>query len=644
MITDKISNALLLLSKKQKLLFVLMVDTSCIFLSVILAFYLRLGVLPDFTSLNFFAGYATVKAFLWSVFFCFPIFIYSGFYKVVFRYFDANSAITCMKSIMFYGAIYFLFLILTQIKGIPRTIGIIQPMILFLLIAGSRYFGSRLAPEIKRGKIKTKRPPLNCLVYGAGVSGRQVTTMLASAKDLRIVGFLDEDKSLHERNIGRFPIYSPEKIKKVILDFNIKIVLIALPETSKLKKNAIIGSLSKHDLIVRDLPRYSDIAQGKFLLSHIFSPSDDEILRRKKVKPNQSLMTKDVTGKSILITGAGGSIGSELCRQIIQLNPESIMLLDHSEFALFKINAEIEEFKNSTKNAVNVKPVLASITDQHRIQQVFRSADIDTIYHAAAYKHVPIIEDNIFEGIKNNFFGTMNLIESSIAYDVEKFVLVSSDKAVRPSNIMGASKRLAEMGIQAYSSEECKTIFAMVRFGNVIDSSGSVLPIFREQINSGGPITVTHKDITRYFMTIPEASQLVIQAGALTNLTENYETSAPLYVLDMGKPVRIYDLAKRLIRLTKTTTSSSNGQKEDIEIKITGLRPGEKLHEELLIGGKVRNTKHPKIKVTNEEFLTFKELLQFKQKLENAIQENNEKLVVQLLKKTVNGFHRTSQM
>ena len=380
---------------------------------------------------------------------------------------------------------------------------------------------------------------------------------------------------------------------------------LALPNEGRRRRSEIVASLAGSGLSVRTLPSYSDLVQGRVNVSEVRDLSVDEILGRVAVDPDQSLMQHDIVGNAVLVTGAGGSIGSELCRQIILNRPSVLILLEQTEFTLYQVYEELKEYlaKVSDQRRCELVMMLGSVTDTAKISSILQAYNVTTIYHAAAYKHVPIVEENPVEGVRNNILGTYAVAQTACELGVKKFVFISTDKAVRPTSIMGATKRLAELVLQALDQQQKQTAFAMVRFGNVLGSSGSVVPLFRQQIKAGGPVTLTHKHATRYFMTITEAAQLVIQAGAMTTASTEKPTGAPVYLLDMGNPIAIFDLAKRMIELSGFTIFDEMHCRDgDIEIKEIGLRPGEKLHEELLIGGITRDTPHPKIKVADEEF------------------------------------------
>jgi len=410
--------------------------------------------------------------------------------------------------------------------------------------------------------------------------------------------------------------------------------LLALPSITRQKRNQILNDLNKHRVIVKTLPSIQDIVDGRVSVSDIKDLTIDDLLNREQIKPNLELLSKNITSKVVMVTGGGGSIGSELSRQIIKLNPKKIILIELSEFALYKIN---EDLKNINKS-INIIPLLINIQNKKKIEQVFNTFNIDTVYHAAAYKHVPLVEENITESVKNNVFGTFILAEAAIKYNISNFVLISSDKAVRSTNIMGATKRLAEICVQSlYNNEDNQSKFAIVRFGNVLESSGSVIPKFKSQIKEGGHVTLTHPDVTRYFMTITEASQLVIQAGAMAEKCE-------VFVLDMGQSIKIKDLINKMIKLSGLSIKDDKNLEGDIEIKITGLRPGEKLYEELLLGDNPQKTYHEKIQKAQDPFIPFNKLKIDLDHLSNLIEENKVEKVKHMLSNLVTSYHSNSEI
>ena len=598
---DKNLRSLVLgLPRSAKRAIVMVVDVGLAVFSVWIAFYLRLGYFqPVFEERD---GLSLVPAIIVAVVVSIPIFVIFGLYRTIFRYSGAPAVLAVTKAVAFYGVIFASVFTLVGVAGVPRTIGLLQPVVLFLLVALSRFVARFWLGGMYIERLRQGSKP-RALIYGAGDAGRELAAALSHSHVTNVVGFLDDDPKLHGSYIRGLPVYNPSDIATITSKKLVAEVMLALPRINRRRRGEILQSLRGHNVVVRTLPSYSDLAEGRVTVNDIRELSISDILGRDTVAPDPALMRRDIANKIVMVTGAGGSIGSELCRQIFVQKPKQLVLFDHSEYALYAILQELQSRLAPETSSVELTSILGSVTDKTRVEQLFQRLAPDTVFHAAAYKHVPLVEDNLFEGIKNNLFGSLVLSEAAIAVGVKKFVLISTDKAVRPTNIMGASKRLAEMVLQALSTTQNKTIFAMVRFGNVLDSSGSVVPLFRQQIKSGGPVTVTHPDVTRYFMTISEAAQLVIQAGAMTTKKPKTGQAAPVYLLDMGAPVKIYDLARQMIELSGLTLYDSATADGDIEIKITGLRPGEKLYEELLIVEAASDSPHPKIKFAAENFV-----------------------------------------
>ena len=475
----------------------------------------------------------------------------------------------------------------------------------------------------------------NVLIYGAGEAGRQLVFSLKNNTEFKVIGFLDDNKDLHQKVFSGKIVYSSSNLEKKIVSKNINLVFLAIPSIGRIKRNLIIKKLNKYKLTVKTLPSISQIIDGRVTVSDIKDLNIDDLLNRDQVKPDIKLLIKNIKKKIVLVTGAGGSIGSELCRQIIKLKPKKLLLLELNEFALYKI---YEELKNYEKN-MKIIPLLDDAQDQRKLEIIFETFCIDTVYHAAAYKHVPLVEENICSGVKNNVFSTLAVTNAAVVKKVSSLVLISSDKAVRPTNVMGASKRLAELYMQGfYNDLKSKKInFSIVRFGNVLESSGSVIPKFKKQIIEGGPVTLTHKDVTRYFMTITEAAQLVIQAGAMGKHSE-------VFVLNMGQRIKIIDLVNKIINLLGFTLKDNKNKDGDIVIKIIGLRPGEKLYEELLIGDNPQKTKHPKIQKINDPYIPLNKLKKKLNKLKKLISDNNSKEVKKLLDKLLKSYKSNSEI
>ena len=617
----KLAVPILALPRAAKRFVALSVDLGLCVLTVWLAFYLRLG---EFVALSGTALWAVGA----SVGIALPIFIVSGLYRAIFRYSGWPALLAVARAVGIYGLLYSSAFTAIGVAGVPRTIGIIQPILLLLFIGASRalarvWLGDQYLSILKRAS----RPKV--LIYGAGTTGRQLVGAMNNSHEMQVVGFLDDDDRLHGHVLNGQPIYNPADLVNLVPTLTISDVLLAMPRLSRKRRNEILTQIRTARVAVRTLPSVTDLAQGKISISDLRELDIDDLLGREPVMPNHILLAMNVRSKVVMVTGAGGSIGSELCRQILVVGPSKLLLIEQSEFALYGIHQELQE-KLSDRDIVLV-PLLASVQDDERMREIMSTWHPDTVYHAAAYKHVPLVEHNPAEGIKNNVLGTLRTAQAAVENGVSDFVLISTDKAVRPTNIMGASKRLAEMALQALAANTPGTKFSMVRFGNVLGSSGSVVPKFRQQIRDGGPITLTHPEITRYFMTIPEASQLVIQAGAMAK-------GGDVFVLDMGQSVKIMDLARRMIELSGLSVKDEQNPDGDIEIEITGLRPGEKLYEELLIGDNPKPTSHSRIMKAHEEFIPWSELEDKLKALEMALNVNDVGVIRLMMEKLVTGY------
>ncbi len=497
----------------------------------------------------------------------------------------------------------------------------------FIYMAGSRVLGRVLL--VKRRSEREREP---VIIYGAGKAGAQLANGLQGGDEFYPVGLVDNDIALHNKTIKGLVVYAPDQIASLIDKYDAKRVLLAIPSASRRKRRAVIEYLSDFPVHVQTMPGLADLVSGKARVDDIREVEVKDILGRNPVPPNPKLLGASITGRNVMVTGAGGSIGSELCRQIIQLSPKSLVLFEISEYGLYAIEKELRATTlDEGVTPCEIIPLLGSVHHKARIQEVLETFEISTVYHAAAYKHVPVVEHNILEGVHNNVVGTLHLAQAAIAANVDSFVLISTDKAVSPTNVMGATKRFAELILQALQDQFSDTCFCMVRFGNVLESSGSVVPLFREQIRSGGPVTVTHRDIIRYFMTIPEAAQLVVQAAAMAK-------GGDVFVLDMGEPVRILDLAHRMIRLMGLTVRDKDNPDGDIEIQFTGLRPAEKLYEELLIGTDVTGTDHPRILRANEEMIHYSQLSGVLDQLNEATLSLDRKRTREILMSVVHGY------
>ena len=626
---SKLAAPTLAIPRLAKRFIALTLDLSLCVLTVWLAYYLRLGEFISFTGQSDWAN-GLVWASLASICLAIPIFIVSGLYRAIFRYSGWPALLAVARAIGIYSLLYATLFTVMGVPDVPRTIGIIQPILLLLFVGASRAF-VRIWLGDQYSNILQRSARLKVLVYGAGSNGRQLVAAMINSHEMEVVGFLDDDDRLQGHVLNGLPIYNPADLTDLVTSLSIGNVLLALPNLTRKRRNDILNHIRKAHVSVRTLPSMSDLAQGRVSISDIRELDVDDLLGREPVMPNHILLAKNIHQKLVMVTGAGGSIGSELCRQIAAIGPVKLLLIEHSEFALYAIHKELEE-KLLNMDIVLV-PLLASAQDEDRMREIISTWRPDTIYHAAAYKHVPLVEHNPAAGIKNNVLGTLYTAQAAAENGVSDFVLISTDKAVRPTNVMGASKRLAEMALQALAADTkySATKFSMVRFGNVLDSSGSVVPKFRQQIRDGEQITLTHPEVTRYFMTIPEAAQLVIQAGAMAK-------GGDVFVLDMGQPVKIMDLARRMIELSGLVVRDEENPDGDIEIEVTGLRPGEKLYEELLIGDNPQSTLHPRIMRAQEEFIPWSEFEQKLKSLEIALNVNDVGVIRLIMQQLVAGY------
>ena len=626
-----LTEPLLALPRGLKRLIVVTIDVILCVFATWLAFFLRLDESVRLYGEIFWrADWAS----LLSIAIALPLFVTHGFYRVIFRHANLVAIHLVVRAFILYALAYVSVVTIIGIPGIPRTVGIMQPLLLMLCVGVSRAVAHYWLGGAYRAILKRATLP-KVLIYGAGDAGRQLASAMSNSQEMKVVGFLDDDARLQGQVMNGLRVFGPEDLATVATDNGISTVLLALPSISRHRRNEILAMIKEAKVAVRTLPSISDLAQGKVTVSDLRELDIEDLLGRDPVPPNQTLLGKNIVNKVVLVTGAGGSIGGELCRQIADIGPKELVLFEQSEYTLYQIHAELER-KLQDRHTV-LTPLLGSVQDEKHMTDVMATIKPDTVYHAAAYKHVPLVEHNPTEGIKNNVFGTLTTVKAAIAAEATDFVLISTDKAVRPTNIMGASKRLAEMVLQALAAQENqgtskrKTRLSMVRFGNVLGSSGSVVPKFRQQIRDGGPVTVTHADVTRYFMTIPEAAQLVIQAGAMAK-------GGDVYVLDMGEPVKILDLAKRMIELSGLTLKDANKPSGDIEISVTGLRPGEKLYEELLIGDNPQTTPHPRIMRASEEFLSWPVFQGKLEVLQDHLNEGDLEAIKKLLRELVMGY------
>jgi FlaA1/EpsC-like NDP-sugar epimerase len=603
----------------------MLIDVVCALLATWLAFSLRLD--------EWHALIAEQKmAYILAVALSIPVFFQYGVYKTVLRFTGAHTLALMSKAVGIYGVLYFAAIFILASPYIYRSIGLVQPIIMFILMALARVAASLALGFRSYGN--NGRPVLGTLlIYGAGHSGMQIASALRQSGQYFLAGYIDDSTQYQGSNINGLMVYPPKEIARLIDTHGVTDILLAMPSIDRTRRNAILSDLRELQVHVRSLPDLVDLAQGHVTVLDIKELDPDDLLGREPVAPNRELIEKNILGKTVLISGAGGSIGSELCRQILQVEPKKLLLLDHSEYGLYAIESELRAQLNANPQLkTELIPLLGNVRDAERLETIFTRWKIDTVYHAAAYKHVPLVEHNPSEGLQNNVLGTLNLAQAANKNHTANFVLISTDKAVRPTNVMGATKRFAELVLQALSNQEnSSTCFSMVRFGNVLGSSGSVVPLFREQIKAGGPVTLTHAEVTRYFMTIPEAAQLVIQAGAMAKGGE-------VFVLDMGQPVKIYDLAKRMVELSGLSVKNSETGTGDIEIVVTGLRPGEKLYEELLIGENPTTTPHPRIMMAREDFLPWEALQAELALLQQGLAKDDFQALVGQLQRLVNGY------
>jgi FlaA1/EpsC-like NDP-sugar epimerase len=612
--------------------------------SVWLAFWLRLDQWGHFQGEQW-------LVFVIAIGFSYPLFIFFGLYRAIFRYVGSDALASMVRVFILYSGLFFGLFTLIGVNDVPRSIGVIQPILLFIGIGSTRYFIRYWLGSINNVQKVFHKASSVVLIYGAGSAGRQLVSGLNVNKEMLVKGFIDDDPHLQGSTINGIPVYPSSGLCDLIHQLDITDVLLAIPSVSQERRSQIIASLNGCGVRVRTLPGLIDLVAGRVRISDLHDLDMNDLLGRVVVPPKVSLLEKNILGKVVLVTGAGGSIGSELCRQIIKFSPKALILIDSSEYSLYLIHEELKRIivgleddllvagddGVSTNSDLPLKlvPCLASVRDEDSLINIFKTYQPATVFHAAAYKHVPLVEQNPAEGIRNNVFGTLNCAKVSLECRVSNFILVSTDKAVRPTNVMGASKRVAELVLQAMADIALKgkhsINFSMVRFGNVLGSSGSVAPLFRAQIAAGGPVTLTHPAVTRYFMTIPEAAQLVIQASSMA-------TGGDVFVLDMGEPVRIYDLAVRMVYLSGLLVKDEAHPHGDIEIEVTGLRPGEKLYEELLIGNNPQPTDHSKIMKANEEFLFWGDLQKELENLKVVLDTHDSRLIKEILKKLVPGY------
>src|SRR5471032_250291 len=645
---NRLRTWLLKLPRHQKRLIQVLADVILVFLALWMAFLVRLGI-DEMVN--------PVKMHLWlflaAPVVAIPLFINFGMYRAVMRYFGNDALIAIIKAVSLSALLLavVVYVYSNHQVVVPRSIIFNYWWLSLVMVGGLRlamrqYFLGDWFGTAQHMPFTNRDDGLpKVAIYGAGSAGNQLVAALRMGRAMRPVAFIDDDSGIADRNIAGLQVYKPKHIQQMIDATGAQEILLAIPSSSRGRRREILALLEGYPLHVRSVPGFMDLASGRVKVDDIQEVDIADLLGRDAVPAQGDLLEHCIKTQVVLVTGAGGSIGSELCRQILTLGPRTLLLFEHSEFNLYSILSEMEQRIARESLAVKVLPILGSVRNQDKLLDVMKTWRVDTVYHAAAYKHVPMVEHNIAEGVLNNVIGTLNTAQAALQAGVDNFVLISTDKAVRPTNVMGSTKRLAEMTLQALSQELApvlfgdtsnvsrvnKTRFTMVRFGNVLGSSGSVIPLFHKQIKSGGPLTVTHPKITRYFMTIPEAAQFVIQAGSMG-------LGGDVFVLDMGEPVKIVELAEKMIHLSGLSVRSDKNPHGDIAIEFSGLRPGEKLYEELLIGDNVVATQHPMIMSANEDYLPWEVLKVKLSELLAAVDQDDFGRVRQLLRDTVSGY------
>ena len=628
---------LLALPRPVKRLVVVALDLGLSLISVWAAFYLRI----DQTGLP---QLQQKYVYLLAPLLAFPLFVRFGLYRAIFRYTGMAALASTAKAVGAYAVLFFVALLLFKWEGVPRSVGLIQPLLFLVLVGASRAIARFW---LAGWSSKSRHTEGRLLIYGAGEAGVQTASALGVARQFVLLGYIDDDKTKAGGSINGVDIMGPDEVADAVARMGVTDILLAMPSLGRAQRNEIIAQLRGLPVHVRTLPGMVDLASGRVAIQDFQELDVEDLLGREPVPPDPALLARNLAGKTVLVTGAGGSIGGELCRQIVLETPRQLVLVDHNEFGLYSIHRELQGLCAKHALPVEVVPLLASVGNFGRLKEICLLYRPATVYHAAAYKHVPLVESNPCEGVLNNVFGTLNMARAAMESGAAHFVLVSTDKAVRPTNVMGASKRMAELVLQALAASPVlrfhlpdgsqspevrnNTLFAMVRFGNVLGSSGSVVPLFRRQLLDGGPLTVTHEEVTRYFMTIPEAAQLVLQAGAMAQ-------GGDVFVLDMGHPVKIMDLARRMAQLTGLTLRDEHNPHGDIDIKVTGLRPGEKLYEELLIGDNPEGTAHERIMKAREDFVAWPQLAPLLVEMRQAAIHNNEVAIKKILMQLVHGY------
>ncbi|AZF41744.1 nucleotide sugar epimerase/dehydratase WbpM [Pseudomonas sp. R1-43-08] len=651
---DRLRAFLLGLPRRHKRLIQVSTDVVLVWMALWMAFVVRLGVDDMINPLS-----QHIWLFLSAPVIAIPLFVRFGMYRAVMRYFGNDALIAIIKAVslssLVLGVVVYWYS--NHQNVVPRSIIFNYWWLSLIMIGGLRlamrqYFLGDWFAAAQHVPFTSRDDGLpKVAIYGAGAAGNQLVAALRMGRVMRPVAFVDDDASIADRVISGLQVFKPKNIQRMLETTGAQEILLAIPSSSRARRREVLGLLESFPIHVRSIPGIMDLASGRVKVDDIQEVDIADLLGRDAVPAQSDLLEHCIKDQSVLVTGAGGSIGSELCRQILSLQPKVLLLFEHSEFNLYNIQSELEQRVARESLPVRVLPILGSVRNQQKLLDVFNTWRVDTVYHAAAYKHVPMVEHNIAEGVFNNVIGTLNTAQAAMRAGVSNFVLISTDKAVRPTNVMGSTKRLAELTLQALSREAApilfgdkldvpqvnSTRFTMVRFGNVLGSSGSVIPLFHKQIKSGGPLTVTHPKITRYFMTIPEAAQLVIQAGSMGQ-------GGDVFVLDMGEPVKIVELAEKMIHLSGLSIRSDKNPHGDIAVEFTGLRPGEKLYEELLIGDNVVATQHPMIMSANEDFLTWDALKLKLNELLSAVESDDYSRVRELLRDTVSGYSPDSEI
>lgn len=623
---------ILKLNRRTKKLIIIFID----YCSIILSFYIASNLLFQSISIEN-IGYLIVVFLppLIAIFF----YYYSNLYQNILRFMHTGTFFTLFKGAFFYSIVLMIApLVLMDDGAFAFSLIMVNFFTLMFLLTTTRLLARWYLVTMNKSQ-------KNIIIYGAGNAGVQISNAISALDNYRIVAFIDDDPELKNARISDIRIYHSAEIKDVIIQYDAKEVLVAMPSISDHERMELFSRLETLPIGIRTLPNISEVVTGKVDIEDIRNIEIEDLLQRKVIKPKKDLLRKNINNKSVFITGAGGSIGSEIARQIITLSPSNLILYESNEYALYSIEKEVRSLaKNIHPNGINIIPILGILDDENSIIELFNKYSVNTVYHAAAYKHVPLVEANQVEGVRNNVFGSLNILKASMRSNIDNFVLVSTDKAVNPTSLMGATKRLTEIMIQGLAEktqndesnfsihgtkiESSKTIFSIVRFGNVLNSSGSVVPLFKEQIKNGGPVTVTDPNIIRYFMSISEAVELVIQAGAMSK-------GGDIFILDMGEPITILELAKKMIRFAGFSLAEEDGSNNGIKIIFTGLRPGEKLYEELFIEPIQVETSHPKIFRTSQEFLKIEEANEYLEELETAIKNNESKKVYDILTKAI---------